>query len=541
LKITVVIVILSQCLAACSGKPGGLLIPFVPGLGREPSTIEILVDDFIPQPYRGDNVYYYNRLEGDRGAVNDSLLDWGEGQVTTRIGQDKSWGGGWMSLNHPIQEGLGVDFSALLPVQIVADYQSQITGIQVVIARGTPGRALRLELKEGAELRWKKEISLKGGEQVLTYKLPTLGNITQLVWVLDRAREGDFVILRSISFQARTAIEDTATAAFVWSYGMLLNNWNPATGLERDKAKDASGEMDAIQATGALAAATAQAEQLGVIERQDALGIVATIGETLLNRLPRYRGLWPHWVKVSAGGEISLLEGTEWSSVDTVIAALGLLEAQSGLGMDTSGTQQMLQAIDWSSLVTQAGISHGYTSTGELIPYAWDTFGGESWLVALAYAAATGQAAPMVYPTPPTANGSGFIDELAWLFVPPPEGQDGWGTEWAAYRTEAASKQISYYAHNAPGAWVVGWRGAGPDLGRKGEHLPGFRSGGAFCTRQQWRRNRWGTGGPSPLFRHDRLAPPAGSHPDVGLADREGAFLAADECRKLHVPQQFEL
>ena len=45
---------------------------------------------------------------------------------------------------------------------------------------------------------------------------------------------------------------------------MLLNNWNPATGLVRDKAKDASGEFDAIQATGSLAAATAIAEQLAL-------------------------------------------------------------------------------------------------------------------------------------------------------------------------------------------------------------------------------------------------------------------------------------
>jgi hypothetical protein len=31
-------------------------------------SIEILVDDFNPQPYQEDNVYYFNRLEGDRGA-----------------------------------------------------------------------------------------------------------------------------------------------------------------------------------------------------------------------------------------------------------------------------------------------------------------------------------------------------------------------------------------------------------------------------------------------------------------------------------------
>jgi hypothetical protein len=118
--------------------------------------------------------------------------------------------------------------------------------------------------------------------------------------------------------------------------------------------------------------------------------------------------------------------------------------------MDTSGTEQMLQAIDWDNLVTSSGISHGYTRAGDLLPYAWDVFGGESWLVALAYAAVSGQVAPMTYPDPPTANGSGFIDELAWLFIPPPSGQDYWGTAWASYRLEAADKQISYYPTHYP-------------------------------------------------------------------------------------------
>jgi hypothetical protein len=133
-----------------------------------------------------------------------------------------------------------------------------------------------------------------------------------------------------------------------------------------------------------------------------------------------------------------------------VIAAIGLLTAQGALGMDTSGTEQMLQAIDWNDLVTTGGISHGYTYTGDRFPYAWDVFGGESWLVELAYAGVTGQVAPITYPTPPTANGSGFIDELAWLFVPPPPGQDYWGTNWASYRLAAADDQISYYPTHYP-------------------------------------------------------------------------------------------
>jgi formylglycine-generating enzyme required for sulfatase activity len=303
-------------------------------------TISILVDDFSPQPYQGESVYFFNRLEGDRGAINNSIMDWGNGQVTTTISQGNSWGGVWMSLNHPIREDLSINFSAILPPQILPEYQSQITGITVLITGGTPNRTFKLELKDGNELRWNHEIVLNGEQQVVSFDLPALGNINQFVWVLDHASEGDWVTLDSVSFTATTQVTDTATAAFVWSYGMLLNNWNPTTGLVRDKAKDASGEFDAIQATGSLAAATAIAEQLGVISHDDAIQIVSKIGDTLLTDLPRFHGLLPHWVKTSSSGEISIVENTEWSSVDTVIAAIGLLEAQSGLGMDASGTEQ---------------------------------------------------------------------------------------------------------------------------------------------------------------------------------------------------------
>jgi hypothetical protein len=128
-----------------------------------------------------------------------------------------------------------------------------------------------------------------------------------------------------------------------------------------------------------------------------------------------------------------------------VIAMISLLEAQNSLGLDTSGSEKFLREIDWDDLVTDKGISHGYTYDGNLIPYAWDVFGGESWLIQLAYASVKGTVAPLAYPSPPTANGSGFIDELAWLYVPPPATQDHWGTDWNTYRLNAAESQIEYY------------------------------------------------------------------------------------------------
>lgn len=412
---------------------------------------EVLVDDFTPQPLQGDPVYYYNRLGGDRGALNGTTLSPSSGRMTLTVGQGRSWGGMWFSLNHPDREALGINFSAVLPAQIRPAYQSRITGVKIDVSGGTAGRQIKLELKDQAAVRWSASAVLTGGPQTLSYPLPELGVITDLVVVLDPASAGDQVILDKIALTAVSSITDPMEAAFVWSYAMLLDNWNPETGLTRDKAFDASGEFDAVQAAGPLAAASALAAQLGVVRRSDAAQIVNKISDSLLNRLPRCKGLWPHWVKTGPAGEFIIVPGTEWSSVDTAIAALGLLDAQAALGLDPGGTIQFIQSIDWAALKLPNGLSHGCTEAGGLIPYAWDTFGGESILIDLLYAASVKEVPPLQYPAPPTANGSGFIDELAWLLIPPPARPDAWGVDWAAYREQAAAGQTAYYPRVFPG------------------------------------------------------------------------------------------
>lgn len=431
--------------AASANMAAGVSVNNIDPQAAVISPVTAVVDDFEPQPYQGQTIYYYNRLEGDRGILNDAVVDWGPGIVTATVGPGKDWAGIWLSLNHPVVENQPVNFSRVLPAVIQPAYQSEIANVTVEIAGGTAGKNLKLELKNGGSIAWQSPgAPLTGGQQILSYDLPPLGDITQMVVVLDQASANDYVTIADISFQATTQITDTAQAAFVWSYGMLLNNWNATTGLIRDNGKFPSGVFEAVQSTGSLAAATAQAYQSGVVNRTDAISIVNRISSTLLTDLPRYNGLWPHWV-VATTGTITIVNGTEWSSVDTVIAAFGLLDAQAALDLDTAGTTQMLQEINWNDLKQANGISHGYQHDGSVITSSWDTFGGESWLVDLAYAAATQETPPLEYPLPPTANGSGFIDELAWLYILPPTTNDVWGANWPDYRMAAAITQTTYY------------------------------------------------------------------------------------------------
>lgn len=416
------------------------------------SQLNILVDDFQPQPIQGDDAYFYNRLGGDRGALGEAVLNYGQGSVTAQV--TGTWGGMWTSLNHLQREGMPVNFSAVLPNAISNTHQTQITGLIIEVNDShitSPNGSLKLELKNGGTVNWVTNTVLTGGPQTLFYPLPPMTDTTTLLWLLDQVNPNDFIEINRIALTAVTPITDVAEQAFVWSYGMLLNNWDPQTGLVRDRANFPGGVFDAVQAAGSLAAATAVAHQLDIVNYQDAVTIVTGISNTLLLNVPRYHGLWPHFVEIiTPTNSITIAANTEWSSVDTVIAAIGLLEAQTALNLGVTGTVSMLQSIDWDPLVLTDGISHGYSYTQSLLTSTWDTFGGESWLVGWAYAAATGEIAPLAYPQPPTANGSGFIDEIAWLFAPPPCGTDVWNANWPPYLTQAVLTQTNYYPDNYP-------------------------------------------------------------------------------------------
>lgn len=92
-----------------------------------------------------------------------------------------------LGLNHPISEGLPINFAAILPSQILQAYQSKITGITMRVANATPHSTLRLDFKVGDAQRWQDDLVLAGGPQVVSFTLPTLGDIDHLVWTLDQA------------------------------------------------------------------------------------------------------------------------------------------------------------------------------------------------------------------------------------------------------------------------------------------------------------------------------------------------------------------
>lgn len=427
------------------------------GLVEEPElqSLAVLVDDFAPQPRPGELTWNHNRLGGDRGAIDGpggGTVEWGQGMVTATItGGTDSWQGVWTSLNHPILDCTPLDFSAILPVAIDPDWQGHVDALRFEILDGQGAFEVELQIGESTACPPQERVwptvpttsTLYGGPQTLIYTLPSdLGPVQSLNWKVVGA-EDDFVVVDRVVLTATMShVPDTSVRAFLWSYATLLNNWDPDSSLTRDHAYYAAGQFDNVSASGMQAASAVMAWKLGLISEASATEIVTGITEALLalDRDPCGGNLWPHYLRDGA-----MVPGTEWSSIDTIIAAVALIDARQALNLDTGPVEAVLTEIGWDELLLpDRSISHGYLEDCSQIGGGWHDFGGESWLVNLAYAAATGNFAESDH-RPPTFNGSGFIDELPWLLVPPPC-RDEWNLTWNEYCSEAARVQIAYYA-----------------------------------------------------------------------------------------------
>ncbi len=416
----------------------------------------ILVDDFKPQPKRGEAWWQQgNRLGGNRGQIDGppsgkGRVVWEKGFARAAIDSGVStYVGVFSSLNHPDYDCKPLNFSAIFPPQILSQYQGRITALRIQIRNGKGRFKIELRAQPVCSTqqitKWDTTVTLQGGQQTVECALPdTLRQILVLNWIVI-GDAGDFVEAERVELIANLPALELPQRAFLWSYSMLLANWNPASGLTRDHAYFAAGFFDNVSAGAMLSAATVMASHLGFIAEASTKEIVAKTTDALM-ALDTCKGLWPHFL---TNGRIK--PGTEWSSIDTIIALIALIEARQALALPTAALENALAAIAWNSLLVEnKSISHGYYENctqhiGEAgKPKAiWKDFGTESWLVNLGYAAATSDTAVFDH-TPPTYNGSGFIDELAWLLVPAPQ-QDRWGTEWCAYRQQATEAQIAYY------------------------------------------------------------------------------------------------
>lgn len=397
-----------------------------------------VIDNYAPPLDYANNTY--SALDTDRGTMGDGnySVALGDGAATVEVA--KGWAGVWTSLKHTIKEKSSDDVlqpSKPLGSYVISPFQPQITGVKLKIKDGAGQLKVELKNSRGANVL-SKSYRLEGGSQTIQFAIKPNASLKELDWLIDGPGH---ITVQEAGFTLKSPSYSLKEAVFLASYGHFTQTFDPATGLVRDRARWPAAEFAGVPSIGVYALATAVAYDLGYVQQATAKQIVEKAKQAAL-KLSTYRGLLPHFLK---NGDIA--PNTEWSSIDTVITFTALIMATDALGIDNNSLKQRLRNIDWNDLTdngTQA-ISHGYYYDKSKIPYHWDSFGSESFVMAVAYAAATGNTAIMGNCShPPTWNGSGFIDEMASLFYPM-QGVDAWENDWSDYRQTAFDTQYAFF------------------------------------------------------------------------------------------------
>ncbi len=452
-----------------------------------PATYWILVDEYdYPLPgSRESGGWFFNCTGGDRGKLReeDAAYSWDNNSAYTasiaRIsvpGGLWTYAGMWYSLIRVDNDNKPLNFKNIFGPYIKPEFQGKIKELAIAVnsvssTRNNAGLKLRVEIKgKNKQIVHSQEFTNllnQAYPKVFTVNLdlPVVQDIEQITWVFDNAWPGDSISVDSLKLKAEVPTVSSAQQAFYWTYSWLMANYNPNTGMVKDKSRDGPTQtggdsMESVTATAKTAKATYYAYKKGYITYDNAVAIITKIANTLINVVPRgpqgKNTIWPHFTE--NGGTVAVPprtphEGSEWSSGDTTYAALDMIAALRMIGdpkNQISQFENFLTAINWQDLLLSDGsISHGYKYGGTQITYGWSGFGMEAMGVNWAYAAATGNITNML--PPPTDNGSGFIENAHYpmVFYTGEDGKDGWGNDWDAYRLDAAEQQISWYSTTA--------------------------------------------------------------------------------------------
>ena len=405
---------------------------------------KIIIDDYTATSSVTQE-WYYSRIGTDRGTMGDGdfLVELGGGKATITV--NSGWAGIWTSLVHKMTEPETLDLNYPLGQYIKKEFQPQINEIEIQITDAY-GK-IKLECKDENNLTlFSETFDLDWGKRTLRVAIPATTSIKSINLIVDG--KGYAIVNKLCFLYELPEVLNTATATFLYTYGHLTQCYDNKTGSLRDRARWPINDYAAIQATGAFALVTAVAYDLGFIEENSARSIIESIKDNMLT-LPTHNGLLPHFL---INGDIA--ETTEYSTIDSVISLISTIMACQSLNISTASLEEMINAFDWNELTERdtRSISHGYAKNElikiapwDLIENRWDVFGSETFIMALAYAASTGNVCKVEKESCiPTWDGSGFNDEMANLFFKMDK-TDAWGNNWNIYRKQAAERQINYF------------------------------------------------------------------------------------------------
>ena len=289
--------------------------------------------------------------------------------------------------------------------------------------------------------------------------------------------------LTGLKLEIATSEKAIEKWALLVSYAKFARNFSSLTGLVRDRSTVPPDMFDAVPASGMYALAAAAMADAGFVEPSRADRIFEEVSDAIA-MLPTYGGMLPHFA--AAGGAAA---GSEYSTIDTAIYYHAMLGAAHILGK-SKATERMhkeIRDLNFTRLRLPDGyLSHGYTVGGDVIPYNWRDWGGESALVIALERMSDPDSKSMISKDGRVYEGIGFIAEIASLFYPQfdlEEPDEVTGNSWKAVRKQLAEAQRRYTRENNPSspAALAGFygysAGDGKEPGTYGAHgsdVPGL-------------------------------------------------------------------
>lgn len=421
---------------------------------------------------------HFNAMGGSRGIVWEGQAVYSHKENTCRAQITAGPAAGMSySLIHSTGDAQPLDFRQIFGPLIKSKYQGRVVGLEMVIRNiVSPSKnqnlQLRIEFKD-TEGRWIKPPTVYPGKNLYSKTFPLrfsfdidpveYKKVNEIVWVLDNANQGDSISIDRILLKVEVPDLPTREQAFLWSYSWLAANYDPTKGMVQDKSREEFGTNENVSATAKFAKITYYAFLKGYVTQDKANQVITKISDTLLKLVPGPEGknaLWPHFTVFDPVKKKRIPKppdpgnpedkGTEWSSGDSLYAALDMmttLQMMGGQWAQLKGFEQFIRGIKWKDLlVKEAGgkryLSHGYEYDGTKKTNSWTGFGMETIGVNWAYAAATSGRTTSMDP-PPTDNGSGFIENAQYPMVL--NVKDRWGNDWKTLRSEMADRQINWY------------------------------------------------------------------------------------------------
>ncbi len=428
----------------------------------------------VPQPVmdyslsfpreRPDGPFVINPFENFTHLGTDfGFMGPGEARLETkggaiRVKPEGEWTGLWHSL-----AGLAIESGRELDPRDVVG----LDGAQEIL---TPIRTVTLDVRGTGEIRveladvtrravWQRRLILTPGQQTRQRFELQPGEVGKLKFINWVAEPGCDAEISGIGFEVERP--DMAPEAWMFrvSLAKLRRCHDTASGLTRDRAHVPPGVFDSVASSGMHALATAAAAAEGILDREMAAAEIRKTASVVLG-LPKASGFLPHFTVRREDGSAWIHPGTEYSTVDSALALLGLRLAASILNLPdvADAVEKTIAELDYDALTDGEGwVSHGVAEDGKTpLVGKWRDWGGETALV-LAMEAMVPDHLPQgrMEPTGKAFRGVAFIPEIQSLFYPDfdrPEPDLIGGVVWPQARGDLLARQMTYVSAQWPGS-----------------------------------------------------------------------------------------